>query len=55
MLVALLPAGSPAPDDNLVQFQRSVSSQAALALQNALYFTMTSVRVATGWLQSSIQ
>jgi two-component system, NtrC family, sensor histidine kinase KinB len=38
LLVAQLPAGSPAPDDNLVQFQRSISTQAALALQNALYY-----------------
>jgi NtrC-family two-component system sensor histidine kinase KinB len=39
LLVALLALGSPTPDDNLVQFQRSISTQAALALQNALYYT----------------
>jgi NtrC-family two-component system sensor histidine kinase KinB len=38
LLIALLPAGSPLPDDNLLQFQRSITAQAALALQNALYF-----------------
>jgi NtrC-family two-component system sensor histidine kinase KinB len=38
LLMALLPTGSPAPDENLVQFQRSISVQAALALQNALYY-----------------
>jgi NtrC-family two-component system sensor histidine kinase KinB len=38
LLVALLAASSPAPDDSLVQFLRSITSQAALALQNALYY-----------------
>jgi NtrC-family two-component system sensor histidine kinase KinB len=39
LLVALLPAGSPLPDDNLVRFQHSIAAQAALALQNAMYFS----------------
>jgi NtrC-family two-component system sensor histidine kinase KinB len=39
LLVAVLAPSSPTPDDNLVQFQRSISIQAALALQNALYYS----------------
>jgi NtrC-family two-component system sensor histidine kinase KinB len=37
LLAILLPAGSPAPDENMVQFHRNISAQATLALQNALY------------------
>jgi NtrC-family two-component system sensor histidine kinase KinB len=39
LLAAVLAASSPALDDSLVQFLRSITSQAALALQNALYYT----------------
>jgi NtrC-family two-component system sensor histidine kinase KinB len=37
-LVAISPAGSPLPDEYQSQFQRAISAQAALALQNALYY-----------------
>jgi NtrC-family two-component system sensor histidine kinase KinB len=38
LLAVLLPAGSLEPDEDMLQFQRGISSQAALALQNALYY-----------------